>query len=134
MSDRVLRIAAALTALAGLAVAGYLTWAHYADTSVVCVVGGSCEKVQSSEYAEIVAIPVALLGLLSYATILALIAWDAPLARLGSAMLALVGLLFGIYLLVVQLFVIDALCAWCVVNDALIAPALAVLTAVRLRT
>lgn len=134
MSDRVLRIAAALTALAGLAVAGYLTWAHYADTSVVCVVGGSCEEVQSSEYAEIVGIPVALLGLLSYATILALIAWDVPLARLGSAMLALVGLLFGIYLLVVQLFVIDALCTWCVVNDALIAPALAVLTAVRLRT
>jgi uncharacterized membrane protein len=133
LSDRALRIAAALVALAGLAVAGYLTWSHYADTSVVCVVGGSCEKVQSSEYAEIAGVPVALLGVLSYAALLALIAWDAPMARLGAATLALVGLLFGAYLLFVQLFVIDALCTWCVVNDAVIAPALAVLTALRLR-
>jgi uncharacterized membrane protein len=55
------------------------------------------------------------------------------MARLGAATLALVGLLFGAYLLFVQLFVIDALCTWCVVNDAVIAPALAVLTALRLR-
>lgn len=134
MSDRSLRIAAALVALAGVAVAGYLTWAHYADSPVVCVAGGGCETVQKSEYSEIAGIPVALLGLLSYTVILGLIAWDSPTARLGAATLALVGLLFGMYLLVVQLFVIDAICVWCVVNDALIAPVLAVVTALRLRT
>ena len=134
MSDRVLRLGAALVALAGIGVAGYLTWAHYADTSVICVAGGGCEEVQSSDYAELFGIPVAVLGLAAYVAILALIASDTPIARLAAASLALFGLLFGAYLLVVQLFVIDAICIWCVTNDVLIAPALALLTALRLRS
>lgn len=134
MSDRALRNLAALVAVAGIAVAGYLTWAHFADSQVICVAGGGCETVQESDYAAIAGVPVALLGLVSYAIILGLVAWDAPLARLGAAVLALVGVLFGAFLLVVQLFVIDAICVWCVVNDVLIAPSLAVLTALRLRT
>lgn len=121
-------------ALAGLAVAGYLTWAHYADTSVVCPVGGGCETVQESSYAEIAGIPVALLGVLGYAVILGLIAWDAPAARLAAATLAFTGLLFSAYLMVLQLFVIDAVCTWCAVNDVVLAPALAVLTGLRLRS
>lgn len=134
MSDRALRLAAALTAIAGVAIAGYLTWAHYADASVVCVAGGGCETVQESSYAEIAGIPVALLGLLSYTAILVLVAWDTPSMRLGAATLGLVGLLFSGYLLLLQLFVIDAVCIWCLANDILIAPALAMCTALRLRS
>jgi uncharacterized membrane protein len=133
LSDRRLRIAAALAALAGTAIAGYLTWAHYADASVICVAGGSCEAVQSSSYAKVAGVPVAVMGLAAYGTVLALLVWDAPVARLGAATIALAGLLFSMYLLVVQLFVIDAICVWCLANDVVIAPALAVLTALRLR-
>ncbi len=134
MSDRALRLAAAIVALAGIAVAGYLSWAHYADSAVVCIAGGGCETVQESDYAAIAGVPVAVLGLIAYAVILALIAWDAPIARLSAATIALMGLLFGAYLLALQLFVIDAICVWCLTNDVLIAPALAVLTALRLRS
>jgi len=133
VTDRALRLAAALVALAGAAVAGYLTWAHFADSAVVCVAGGGCETVQESEYAEIAGVSVAVLGLVAYIVVLALIAWDAWIARLSAAMIALIGLLFGAYLLALQLFVIDAICVWCLANDLLIAPALAVLTALRLR-
>ncbi len=133
MSDRALRLAAVLVALAGIGVAGYLTWAHYADASVLCVAGGGCETVQESSYAEIAGIPVALMGLVSYTTILVLVAWDAPSAQLLAAALAFVGLMFSAYLLAVQVFVIDAFCIWCVANDVLIAPALALTTALRLR-
>jgi uncharacterized membrane protein len=134
VSDATLRTAAGAVALAGIAVAGYLTWVHYDEAALVCVAGGGCETVQQSDYAEIAGIPVALLGLVSYSVIAALIAWDAPNARLGAASLAFVGLLFSLYLLALQLFVIDAICVWCVTNDVVIAPALAVLTAVRLRS
>jgi uncharacterized membrane protein len=133
LTDRALRVAAALVAVVGIAVAGYLTWAHFADQSVICVQGGGCEEVQESSYSEIAGIPVAVLGLASYVTMLALLVWDAPIARLTAATLALVGLLFSGYLLVVQLFVIDAVCVWCMANDLVVAPALAVLTALRLR-
>jgi uncharacterized membrane protein len=134
LSDRVLRPLAALVALAGVAVAGYLTWSRLGDGSVVCPIGGGCEAVQESEYAELVGIPVAVLGLGAYAVVLGLIAWDAPYARLAAAALALVGLVFSGYLLVVQLFVIDAVCVWCLANDVVIAPALALVTGLRLRT
>jgi uncharacterized membrane protein len=63
LSDRSLRAAAALVALAGVAVAGYLTWVHYDEAALVCVAGGGCETVQHSSYAELGGIPVALLGL-----------------------------------------------------------------------
>ena len=88
---------------------------------------------QESEYAELVGIPVALLGLGAYVVVLGLILWDTPVARLAAAALAFVGLLFSGYLLVVQAFVLEAFCVWCLVNDVVIAPALAVLTALRLR-
>jgi uncharacterized membrane protein len=134
VSDRRLRLVAAVVALAGILVAGYLTKAHYGDGSLVCPVGGGCETVQESEYAELAGIPVALLGLVAYSVVLALILWDAPLARLGAAALALTGLLFSAFLLGVQAFVIEAFCIWCLANDVVIAPTLALLTGVRLRT
>jgi len=134
VTDRSLRIAAAVVALTGVVLAGYLTWVHFDDAALVCVAGGGCETVQESEYAEIGGIPVAALGLVAYGIVLGLIAWDTPGARLGAAMLALAGLLFSMYLLALQLFVIDAVCAWCLANDVVIAPLLAVLTALRLRS
>jgi uncharacterized membrane protein len=134
VSDRALRIAAALVALAGIGVAGYLTWVHFDDAALVCVAGGGCETVQESEYAEIAGIPVALLGLGSYVVLLGLVLWDTATARLAAAALALVGLLFSMYLVILQLFVIDAVCVWCLANDVVIAPLLAILTAVRLRS
>ena len=133
MSDRTLRLGAALVALAGIAVAGYLTWVHFDDAALVCVAGGGCETVQESEYAEIAGAPVALLGLGAYTLLLGLIVWDSPTARLAAATIAFVGLVFALYLLALQLFVIDAVCVWCLVNDVLIAPLLSVLTALRLR-
>ena len=134
MTDRSLRLGAAIIALAGLVVAGYLTWVHFDDAALVCVAGGGCETVQKSEYAEIAGIPVAALGVVAYGIVLGLVAWDTPGARLGAAMLALVGLLFSGYLLALQLFVIDAVCVWCLANDVVIAPLLAILTALRLRS
>ena len=133
MSDRTLRLIGAAVALAGVGVAGYLTWAHYSNATVVCVRGGGCETVQQSSYAEIAGVPVALLGLLFYSAVTALIASDSGNARLGAATLACIGVLFSGYLLVLQLFVIHALCIWCVANDVVIAPALALVTGLRLR-
>jgi uncharacterized membrane protein len=134
LSDRALRALAAAVALAGALVAAYLTRAHYGGESVACPIGGGgCETVQESAYAELAGIPVALLGLGSYLVVLGLLLWDPWPARLAAAALALIGLLFSAYLLVVQAFVLEAFCIWCLANDVLIAPALAALTALRLR-
>jgi uncharacterized membrane protein len=134
VSDRTLRAAAAVVALAGIAIAGYLTWVHFDDAALVCVAGGGCETVQESDYAEIAGIPVAVLGLGAYVVLFGLILWDTAGARLAAATIAFVGFLFSMYLVALQLFVIDAVCVWCLANDVVIAPVLAVLTALRLRS
>jgi uncharacterized membrane protein len=134
LSDGRLRLGAALACVAGLGIAGYLTWVRFADASLVCLAGGGCETVQESSYSEIAGVPVALLGLLGYTMVFGLLAWDAPETRLGAATFAFVGLAFSVYLLAVQAFVIEAFCVWCVANDVVVAPVLALTTALRLRS
>ena len=127
MSDRALRAGVALVALAGTAVAGYLTYVHYRPDALICTSSGGCETVQESSYAELVGIPVALLGLLAYLAVLALILWDTEAARTAVAAIALGGAAFAVYLVALQAFVIDAWCVWCLVNDLLLVPLLAIL-------
>jgi uncharacterized membrane protein len=132
VSDRALRAAVAVVALAGVAVAGYLTFVHFEEDALICTTGG-CEEVQSSEYAELAGIPVAVLGLAAYLAVLVLVAWDSPFARTLTAALALGALAFAAYLVALQLFVIEATCIWCMVNDLVLVPLLAVLSLLRLR-
>ena len=70
MSDRALRVAVALLALAGTGIAAYLTYAWYAEATIACTTGG-CETVQSSSYAKLAGLPVPVLGLVGYLGILA---------------------------------------------------------------
>jgi uncharacterized membrane protein len=128
VSDRALRLAVGLVALAGTAVAGYLTYVHYRPAALICTGGGGCEAVQESDYAEVVGIPVALLGLIAYLLVLGLVAWDSELARTLAAAVALAAVGFAAYLVAVQAFAIEAWCVWCLVNDLAVVPALAVLT------
>jgi uncharacterized membrane protein len=134
LSDRALRLAVAVVATAGLAIAGYLTYVHYRPAALVCTGGGGCETVQQSDYATLAGVPVALIGLLAYATVLVLVIWDSPEARLATAVIALSAAGFVVYLVVLQALVIDAWCVWCLVNDVVIVPALAVLGVLRLRS
>jgi uncharacterized membrane protein len=118
VSDRGLRIATGVLALIGAGIAGYLTYVHYAGLQPFCVGGtGGCEKVQTSRYAELAGIPVAVLGLAAYLTVLAaVVALPGELARQLTAFVALVGAGFSLYLTYLELAVIDAICQWCVAS------------------
>jgi uncharacterized membrane protein len=131
VSERSLRVAVALLALAGLGIAAYLTYARYAHATIVCTTGG-CETVQSSDYAEVLGIPVAVLGLVGYAAILVTAFLPGESARLAGAALALGGLVFSVYLIFVQIFPIGAFCVWCLASD-LVMFLLAAATVARLR-
>ena len=131
MSDRRLRQVAIVLALIGLGVAAYLTYVHYEGIEPACGLGGDCEKVQTSEWADLAGVPVALLGLIGYATILATLFVEREEALIAGALVALVGFGFSAYLTYLELFVIDALCQWCVAS-ALLLTALAGLSVWRL--
>jgi uncharacterized membrane protein len=131
LADRRLQIAIVVLCLLGIGDAGYLTYVHYAGIKAACLSGGGgCEKVQSSQYAKLDGVPVSLLGLIGYLSILfSLLIRDEP-GRAAGFGVALIGFAFSTYLTYRELFTIDAICPWCVAS-AVFMTALAVLTAVR---
>jgi uncharacterized membrane protein len=131
VTDRRLRLAAIVLALVGLGVAAYLTYVHYEGIEPVCGLGGDCEKVQTSEWADFAGIPVALLGLIGYATILVTLFVPREEALIAGALVSLVGFGFSAYLTYRELFSIDAICPWCV-SSAVIMTLLAIVTTARL--
>ena len=133
MSDRTLRLAVAFVATAGLGVAAYLTWVHYHPGALVCSRGGGCETVQRSHYAVLLGLPVAMYGVAAWALVLTLVAWDTVTARVLALAVAVGAAAFAIYLVVLQVAVIDAVCLWCLANDVVLVPLLALLILLRLR-
>jgi uncharacterized membrane protein len=124
--------------LAGLAAAGflisaYLTWTYVNGEVPVCVGGsGGCEAVQTSRYSEILGVLVAALGLFAYAAMLLCAVLRGEKAALSGAFVALVGVLFSAYLSYRELFVLRAICQWCVTSAVLVVAYL-VLGTIRLR-
>jgi uncharacterized membrane protein len=120
-------------ALAGLGVATYLTVVHYAHQPIACTGLGDCEYVNSSEYADVAGVPVALLGAGAYAIIAALIAAlslrnDVRLLVAAWAV-ALASFLFSMYLTYIELWVLDAVCVYCVASASLVSGLFAALSA-----
>lgn len=123
-----LRVAIAALALVGLAISIYLTVQRYRGVDPACVIGGSCGTVQKSRYAELAGIPVPVLGIVGYATLLVAAVLRGTAGRLLGLLAGLVGVGFSAWLTYVELRVIDAICAWCVASAIVItlAAALAV--------
>jgi uncharacterized membrane protein len=121
-----MRLAIAGLALFGLAVAGYLTWVHYGGIEPVCTGISDCERVQSSDYAELAGIPVAVIGIAGYAAILASLRLRVEV----TALLAYLAVAFSAYLTWAELFRIEAICQWCVAS-AVTSLAIAVLATLR---
>jgi uncharacterized membrane protein len=111
----------------GLVVAGYLAYVETAQVAAVCGPVGDCNTVQQSEYARLFGVlPIGVLGLIGYAAISA--AWwierrgHAPFDRLAAFALVIMtvgGMLFSIYLMFLEPFVIGATCAWCLTSAIL---------------
>jgi uncharacterized membrane protein len=116
------RYAAILLAAAGLVVAAYLTFTHITESNFLCSETGGCNTVRSSRYSAIAGIPVAVLGLLGYGAILALAVYEnaggagAAYANLAAFGLTSIGVLYSAYLTYLELFVIGAICPYCVAS------------------
>lgn len=121
--------ALALLSVLGLGVAAYLTWTYTMGGSPVCLGSGGCDTVQHSPYAWIMGIPVPALGgavylLLLGAVLMALRARtekDQENLLLALFGLSLAGVLFSAYLTYLELYVIYAICLWCVISALLMA-------------
>lgn len=123
-----LRVISIVVAVAGIFVAGYLSWAEITGSETQCLDTGSinCEAVQSSAYSEVLGIPIAVLGLVGYIAILGVLLLEdqiSALAAYGRTLivgLALFGVIFSGYLTLIEATVLEAWCQWCVISAILI--------------
>jgi len=133
-ADR-LMIAILVIAVIGTLEASYLTYIHYHGLGGLLCFGknsghSSCEQVQSSVYSKLAGVPVALLGLLGYITILVTLFFKGELARAAGFGVALIGCGFSMYLTYREVFTLKEICEWCVASACLMT-LLAILTAAR---
>src|SRR3954449_2554731 len=127
LSERNLRIAAVILALAGIGVATYIAIAESGGGSPKCLAGGhGCETVANSRYSHLAGINVAVIGILGYVALLGAALAPGDPGRFGGFLAALVGFGFSAYLTYLELFVIDAVCQWCVASAVLMTLLLAV--------
>lgn len=119
-------MAISVTALAGLFVSLYLLlYSLGVYGALMCGTGG-CETVQSSSYARFMGLPVAGWGTAWYGLVV-LVALMGVQARFADEkwpdrwllVLATLGLAFSAYLTGIELFVLHAICQWCVVSAVL---------------
>lgn len=109
--------------VAGIAIAGYLTYVKLFAIEPYCAGVGDCEAVQTSVYASLLGVPVAIWGLLTYIVLLGL--WFVKrsdwrglgtLAGMATFLVTLIGVLFSAYLTYLEIAVIHAICPWCVAS------------------
>ena len=105
----------------GLVVAGYLSVVELSGKAPTCGVFGGCEEVARSQYNNFLGIPVAVFGVALSVTLLSLaLAWwktDIYGLLLGHYALSLVGVMFDGWFLYLQVFVIGAVCIWCLTYE-----------------
>ncbi len=113
-------------ALLGALDSAYLTYIKFAHAPAMCAGVGDCESVNNSAYSQVGGVPIALFGLAAFGLIAGLLVLEhrsaglrayAPLAVFG---LALTGTLYSAYLTYVELFVLHAVCPYCVISAILI--------------
>lgn len=100
--------------------ASYLTVAHYTGSRLNCSIIKGCDVVTTSAYSEIFGIPVALLGIFYYLTvlILSLLYFDSRNRTILKFIFPLtcLGLLASAWFMYAQFFLIKALCQYCIVS------------------
>jgi uncharacterized membrane protein len=121
------RMGAAMMSLLGLFVSAYLYLYKIGRIGTLACGSGSCETVQLSPWSRFAGVEVSLIGVLGYAGLLlvGLVALQPRLAdrrwpALLLTVLAAIGVLFTGYLTYLELFVIHAICRWCVGSAAII--------------
>jgi uncharacterized membrane protein len=121
------RMGAAVLSLVGLFVSAYLYLYKIGRIGTLACGSGGCETVQTSVWSRFAGVEVSLIGIVGYALLFAVALvglrpeqaarrWPGQLL----AGLAAGGVLFTIYLTYVELFVIHAICRWCVGSAVII--------------
>ena len=123
--EKRLRQIAIILAVLGLLVSIYMTIYKVTNNESMCIGSTGCSEVNASRYSEINGIPVALLGVIGYSAILALLFLEQRpgfFQQNGTLLffgVSLMGFLFTLYLIYIEVALIKAYCPFCLASQAI---------------
>ena len=107
-------------ALIGFFDSAYLSAEHYLGGTPPCFLGSGCEEVTTSRYSIMFGIPVALFGVFYYFILFFLGVYGLEHAKKRNwkliFLVSSLGLIFSMYFVSLQLFVIKAICLYCMIS------------------
>jgi len=110
----------ALIAVSLIGLADYLAAKHYLGSPINCSIFNGCEVVTTSPYSVILGVPVALFGVLYYFSflLLTILYLDSKNEKTleFAARFSIVGVAASIWFLFLQIFIIKALCLYCLIS------------------
>lgn len=122
LNHGILRKISVIVAVIGLTDSIYLTWIKLSQNTAICSNIGDCEAVNNSIYSEVNGIPIALLGAGAYGIILGILLLESRydlLEAYGNQIIygiTMVGFLYSVYLTYLEIYVLRAICPFCVVS------------------
>lgn len=120
-----------LLSILGIFVAAYLSYLHFFEVKSVCdfTENISCDVVNRSSFAKIFGVPVAVLGLLAY-VLIGILSLTFVTKKPKGLYKALIprdfvlfvgaGVMFSLYLTFIELFVLKAICPFCLLSQIII--------------
>ena len=115
-----------LLSVGGMGIDFILFYNKISKTSTACPLGGSCDFVNNSVFSEMFGIPVSVFGILSFAffLVVSLAAWHKLIeenkAWMAMSIVSGLGLLGVLYFVYLMVFVLDAICTWCVFSHIIL--------------
>lgn len=106
----------------------FVTYSYMKPSAEFCLSGNGCDNVKNSEYSKIFGISTPLFGIIAFLMLLALyiLAYKKKINYNYFLIASLIGAIFSIYFIVLQVFVINSICSNCMIID-LIAIAIAII-------
>mgnify|MGYP001612325207 CR=1 FL=1 len=102
----------------GLLDSAYLTFKYYEGGPLVCAIFEGCDKVAQSPYSTMFGVPVALFGVFYYLAVfyIAIFVFEFRRFKILKILfpLTIAGFLASLYFLYLQIFVIEAICTYCI--------------------
>jgi len=118
-----INIIALVTSIIGFIDSAYLTIIKFTNSPIYCTPGlGNCETVQNSQWSTIWGIPIALLGAIAFLILILCFVFERRIPMLNKYSQYLIfgisffGFLYSLFLTYLELFVIHAICQWCLLS------------------
>jgi uncharacterized membrane protein len=133
-----LPVAGLILAIVGSGISGYLSFEHGREGNLICGIGHGCQVVAASSYAYLGPLPTASYGMFMYMLLTAVYgtrlilqpsAQVAHALRVGAAIVICTGTGVSAWLTYVELYILHAMCFWCVMSAVTITLLLIVATA-----